>query len=180
MSEQDELLNDFLVETKENLDHLDAELLALDTSPADSGLINAIFRRLHTIKGVCGFLDLRKLESVSHAGETLLGALRAEELEVNDRIINLLLSLCDAIRTIVQTIEETKAEGSQSYDALAAELLAASKPNPGTSTAAPEMSLEDEFEALLDQRAATATSAEKQSQQVIEPSAKSAPQPEVF
>lgn len=183
MSEQDELLNDFLVETKENLDHLDAELLALETSPADSGLINAIFRRLHTIKGVCGFLDLRKLESVSHAGETLLGALRAEELEVNDRIINLLLSLCDAIRTIVQTIEETKAEGNQSYDALAAELLAASKPHCAPPSTTPEMSLDDEFEALLDQRAATPFNAEKlsvetQSERVIEPSTKAASQPE--
>lgn len=161
MSEQDELLNDFLVETKENLDHLDAELLALETSPSDAALINAIFRRLHTIKGVCGFLDLRKLESVSHAGETLLGALRAEELEVTDRIINLLLSLCDAIRTIVQTIEETRGEGNHSYEALAAELLAASKPQHAAASVVPEMSLDDEFEALLDQRAASKVSEEK-------------------
>jgi two-component system chemotaxis sensor kinase CheA len=128
-------------------------------------------------------LDLRKLESVSHAGETLLGALRAEELEVNDRIINLLLSLCDAIRTIVQTIEETKAEGSQSYDALAAELLAAAKPNSSSSNTNSQMSLDDEFEALLDQRAAMIASPqtsniEKQPELMIEPSVKPASQTE--
>lgn len=180
MSEQDELLSDFLIETKENLDHLDAELLALETSPTDSGLINAIFRRLHTIKGVCGFLDLKKLESVSHAGETLLGALRADELKVDDKIINLLLSLCDAIRTIVQTIEETKAEGAQSYDALAAELLAASKPQASGQSSPPQMSLDEEFEALLDQRAAAAPSPTMPAEPIKEVVAKPAPQAEVL
>lgn len=151
MSEQDELLNDFLVESKENLDHLDEELLALEENPSDSQLINSIFRRLHTIKGVCGFLDLHKLESVSHAGETLLGALRSDELKVTDRIITLLLTLCDAIRTIVQSIEETKTEGSQSFDELAQELLAAAKPSAGASQAK-ELSLDEEFAMILAQR----------------------------
>lgn len=151
MSEQDELLNDFLVESKENLDHLDEELLALEANPADSELINAIFRRLHTIKGVCGFLDLHKLESVSHAGETLLQALRSNELKVDDRIITLLLTLCDAIRTIVHSIETTKSEGDKSFEALAAELLTAAKPSSGP-TPAKEMTLDEEFEAILAQR----------------------------
>lgn len=151
MGEQDELLTDFLVETKENLDHLDEELLALEVSPTDSDLINAIFRRLHTIKGVCGFLDLHKLESVSHAGETLLQALRSNELAVDDRIVTLLLTLCDAIRTIVRSIEQTKAEGEQSFEALAADLLEASKPG-SSSAAAKEMTLEEEFAAILAQR----------------------------
>jgi two-component system chemotaxis sensor kinase CheA len=153
MSEQDGLLHDFLIETKEGLDHLDQELLALETSPDDRDLINAIFRRLHTIKGVCGFLDFHKLESVTHAGETLLGELRSEVLKVDDRIITLLLTLCDAIRTIVSSIEETKLEGDACFDALVADLLAAAKPNQ-TSSDEKELSLDDQFELLLAQREA--------------------------
>lgn len=152
MGEQDELLNDFLVESKENLDHLDEELLALESSPEDSELINAIFRRLHTIKGVCGFLDLTKLESVSHAGETLLGALRANELKVTDHIVTLLLTLCDAIRTIIKSIEETKSEGPQSFDQLASDLLAAAKPDAPGAAPKKEMTLDEEFELILAQR----------------------------
>lgn len=156
MGEQDGLLNDFLVETKENLDHLDEELLALETNPEDSDIINAIFRRVHTIKGVCGFLDFHKLEAITHAGETLLDKLRSNELQVSDQIITLLLTLCDAIRTIVQCIEETKAEGSQSFESLATQLLAAA-----TATIAPsakkELSLDEEFELILAQREAENT-----------------------
>ena len=151
MSEQDELLHDFLVETKENLDHLDEELLALEGNPSDSDLINAIFRRLHTIKGVCGFLDLHKLESVTHAGETLLQALRSNELQVTDRIVTLLLTLCDAIRTIVQSIEETKTEGPKVFDSLAADLLAAAQPEPATAQGK-ELTLDEEFALILAQR----------------------------
>ena len=153
MGEQDGLLNDFLIETKEGLDHLDAELLALESSPEDRDLINAIFRRLHTIKGVCGFLDFDKLESVTHAGETLLGELRSEALKVDDRIITLLLTLCDAIRTIVSCIEETKREGEHCFDTLVAELLEAAKTPQGASDSK-EISLDEEFEMLLAQREA--------------------------
>jgi two-component system chemotaxis sensor kinase CheA len=159
MSEQDELLNDFLIESKETLDHLDEELLALENNPEDADLINAIFRRVHTIKGVCGFLDFHKLETVTHAGETLLQALRSNELKVTDRIITLLLTLCDAIRTIVKTVEETRAEGTQSYEQLAADLLAAAQPST-TSSASPEMSLDEEFEAILAQNEAAARAPE--------------------
>lgn len=153
MGEQDGLLNDFLIETKENLDHLDEELLALETNPEDSDIINAIFRRVHTIKGVCGFLDFHKLEAITHAGETLLGELRSNELKVNDQIITLLLTLCDAIRNIVQCIEETKLEGTQSFDALAAQLLEAAKP-PTEKSPSKELSLDEEFDLILAQREA--------------------------
>ena len=175
MSEQDELLNDFLVESKENLDHLDEELLALEGSPEDSDLINAIFRRLHTIKGVCGFLELKKLESVSHAGETLLGALRANELKVTDHIITLLLTLCDAIRTIVTCIEETKGEGTQSFEQLAAELLAAAKPAEQDAAPKKELSLDEEFELILAQREAAESGGEPLEAKPEEP--KPAPTP---
>lgn len=161
MSEQDELLNDFLVETKESLDHLDEELLALEASPSDSDLINSIFRRLHTIKGVCGFLDLHKLESVTHAGETLLGELRSEQLKVTDNIISLLLKLCDAIRNIVESIEETKTEGALDCSQLAKDLLDASKPESTSAAQSKELSLDEEFEALLDQRAAETEQAQE-------------------
>jgi two-component system chemotaxis sensor kinase CheA len=158
MSEQDELLLEFLVETKENLDHLDQELLALETSPTDSGLINSIFRRLHTIKGVCGFLDFHKLESVSHAGETLLDEIRNDRVAVSDSIVSLLLRLCDAIRKITETIEQTKGEGDTEYGPLAQELLAAAKPDEYKNVSASkgkavELTLDDEFEAFLDSQA---------------------------
>jgi two-component system chemotaxis sensor kinase CheA len=153
MNEQDELLHDFLVETRENLDNLDHELLALEQSPADAELINAIFRRLHTIKGVCGFLDLRTLESVSHAGESLLQTLRSQQQVVTDHIITLLLTLCDAIRTIVLNLEQHRSEGAERYEALVSQLTAAAARN-SEGAGGSEPTLEEQFQAILAERAA--------------------------
>jgi two-component system chemotaxis sensor kinase CheA len=151
MGEQDELLNEFLIESNENLDRLDEELVTLETQPTNRELLNSIFRRIHTIKGVCGFLDFSILESVTHAGENLLQALRNGEILVDDYMTTLLLNLCDAVRSMLQTIESTGAEGSERYESLVEAMILAAEKRSSTN-ASPEMSLDDEFEAILAQR----------------------------
>ncbi len=151
MSEQDELLNEFLIESNENLDRLDEELVSLETDPANKDLLNSIFRRIHTIKGVCGFLDFSILESVTHAGENLLQTLRNGEVLVDEHITTLLLNLCDTVRSILQTIEATGTEGSARYEDLVEALVFAAE-RKGTPRPSGEMSLDEEFEAILAQR----------------------------
>ena len=51
MSEQDDLIQEFLVESYENLDRLDSELVTLEESPDDKETLSSIFRTIHTIKG---------------------------------------------------------------------------------------------------------------------------------
>jgi len=72
-----ELLRDFLIECHENLEQLDAFLVALEHEPNDRELLNSVFRTLHTIEGSSGFLSFRKVEAVAHAAENLLSELRA-------------------------------------------------------------------------------------------------------
>jgi len=76
MSELDEVIGEFLVESHENLDRLDQDLVALEDDPTNRQLLGGIFRTIHTIKGTCGFLGFSKLESLTHAGENLLSRLR--------------------------------------------------------------------------------------------------------
>ena len=72
----DELLQDFLVEAGEILDGLGGQLLDLERNPADSDLLNAIFRGFHTIKGGAGFLGLTALVDVCHHAEDVFNQLR--------------------------------------------------------------------------------------------------------
>ena len=51
----DDLIKDFLVESIENLDRLDSELVKLESDPSSEELLSSIFRTIHTIKGSCGF-----------------------------------------------------------------------------------------------------------------------------
>src|SRR3546814_20794247 len=72
----DEVIGEFLVESYENLDQLDRDLLALEDDPDDRVVLGSIFRTIHTVKGTCGFLGFSKLEAITHVGETLLSKLR--------------------------------------------------------------------------------------------------------
>src|SRR3954454_21372613 len=90
MSELDEVIGEFLVESYENLDRLDQDLVALEDNPTDRQLLSGIFRTIHTIKGTCGFLGYSKLEALAHAGENLLSKLRDGEIALNAPITSAL------------------------------------------------------------------------------------------
>ena len=55
MSDND-IVQDFLVESSENLDRLDRDLVGLEKNPRDKDALAGVFRTIHTIKGTCGFL----------------------------------------------------------------------------------------------------------------------------
>ena len=107
----DDILRDFLVDSHEGLDRLDQDLLALDRDPAASEPVASAFRSLHTIKGTCSFLGLRRLERVAHAGESLLAAVRAGRRPWSREIADALLATADTVRTILAGIESRSDRG---------------------------------------------------------------------
>ena len=62
MEDVDEIVREFLVESYENLDQLDRDLVALEESPGSRPLLSSVFRTIHTIKGTSGFLAFGRLE----------------------------------------------------------------------------------------------------------------------
>ena len=64
-----EIVHEFLMESHENLDQLDRDLVALEQQPGSRELLPRIFRTIHTIKGTSGFLAFARLEALTHAGE---------------------------------------------------------------------------------------------------------------
>jgi two-component system chemotaxis sensor kinase CheA len=120
MTEREELLNEFLIESYENLDRLDLDLVALEQDPQNRDRLGSVFRTIHTIKGTCGFLAFSKLEAVAHVGENLLSRLRDLDLLLTAEITTGLLAMVDAIRRMLASIESTGQEG----DADDSELIA--------------------------------------------------------
>lgn len=109
----DDLLSEFLTETSESLEVIDAELVRFEAEPNDQGILNNVFRLVHTIKGTCGFLGLPRLEAVAHAGETLLGKFRDGTIEVTPPAVTLVLESIDQIKVLLGHLEshETEPEG---------------------------------------------------------------------
>ena len=114
----DDIVREFLVESNENLDLLDRELVLLEKDPRNNDTLSSVFRTIHTIKGTCGFLGFAKLESVAHVGENLLSKLRDGTMQLNPGITTALLKLVDAIREMLESIDGTGAEGERDDTAL--------------------------------------------------------------
>ncbi|MDB5312190.1 MAG: CheA signal transduction histidine kinase, partial [Gemmataceae bacterium] len=122
MVEPDPIVKEFLVESYENLDQLDRDLVALEQDPRDRARLGSVFRTIHTIKGTCGFFGFGKLEAVAHVGENLLCRLRDGELLLDPEITTGLLALVDAVRGILARIEAAGEEGDGDYGGLIATL----------------------------------------------------------
>jgi two-component system chemotaxis sensor kinase CheA len=112
----DELTREFLIESQEGLDRMERCLTDLEERPQDKELLGEIFRSVHTIKGTTGFLGFKRLETLAHAGENLLGLLRDGKLSANQPIITGLLQLMDALRGVLRQIETHNQEGDGTED----------------------------------------------------------------
>ncbi len=73
----DDIAADFLIEAREITSRLGEELVALERSPSDKELLNAVFRGFHTIKGGAGFLNLGPMVDLCHALEEQFGNVRS-------------------------------------------------------------------------------------------------------
>lgn len=101
----DDLLADFIAETRETLDALSGEIVAWEAAPQDRSRLDAIFRFVHTVKGSCGFLDLPRLERLSHAAEDVLGDVRAERRKPDAKLVTAVLAIIDRIAELTNAIE---------------------------------------------------------------------------
>jgi two-component system, chemotaxis family, sensor kinase CheA len=124
VDEIDEIVQEFLVESHENLDQLDRDLVALEREPGSRELLGSIFRTIHTIKGTSGFLAFGKLESVTHVGENLLARLRDGKMSMTPRTTDVLLAMVDTVRDLLSLIEQHGNEGDADVSAVVEQITA--------------------------------------------------------
>jgi two-component system chemotaxis sensor kinase CheA len=110
MENHDEILAEFILEAREIIDRLDVDFVRLEEDPGDQALIGNIFRGLHTLKGSSGFFSLKRLEKLSHAGESLLGKIRAGQAKLDFDKSTSLLEMNDILRQIIEGVEASHVE----------------------------------------------------------------------
>jgi len=118
MDEQQEIIQEFLVESNEMLTQLDQDFIELEQRPDDEALLSSIFRTIHTIKGACGFLGFSILEAITHRAENLLSQLRDGERKLTPELTTLLLETFDVVRGILVLIEDKNNEGDDEHQDL--------------------------------------------------------------
>ena len=118
----DDILQEFLAESWENLGQLDIEIVQLEKEPQNDDLLGSIFRTIHTIKGTCGFIGLTGLGAVAHSAENVLGQMRDDTLDITPDAISLVLEAIDEIKEFLQGIEATGSEPANDNSGLIAKL----------------------------------------------------------
>ncbi|WP_415298825.1 chemotaxis protein CheW [Cellulosimicrobium sp. SJTW-1] len=167
----DEIVHEFLVESYENLDQLDQDLVALESDPSSRALLSSIFRTVHTIKGTSGFLGFGNLERVSHVGESLLSELRDGERAMDQPTADVLLALVDTLRAILAKVE-AGAGDDLDVDPMVARIVAVQD-----GTAAPEPDLAPAVAGGTSPDAAAGTAPETDPEPAPEPEAEPEPTP---
>jgi len=94
----DEIVKDFLTESRENLDRLDQELVRLEWEHSAKESLETMVRSIHTIKGTSGFLGFPHGERVTRARECLLTRLRDGQLLRTAEISRRLAAMAAAVR----------------------------------------------------------------------------------
>lgn len=114
----DDLINDFIAETREMLEALSGEIVAWEAMPDDRARLDEIFRFVHTVKGNSGFFDLPRIRALSHAAEDALSAVRSGARSADARLVSAVLAVIDRLAELVEALETGEALGSEDDSAL--------------------------------------------------------------
>ena len=125
LSIQDEALKEFLVESAEGLDQIEREFVELEADPSARHRLAAIFRAVHTVKGMAATMGYARVADLAHRAETLLDALRRGSAPVTDDILQLMFRTVDLLEKSVE-LSVVGREGELDVAAVAAELEKAS------------------------------------------------------
>ncbi|QXD16055.1 chemotaxis protein CheA [Rhodocaloribacter litoris] len=101
-----EIVESFIVETREVFDELDNDLLELEHNAHDQALIDKIFRAVHTVKGTSGFLSLEQMSVLAHHFEDVLNRLRRGERALAPGMMDVLFAAFDQMKVLLHQVEE--------------------------------------------------------------------------
>ncbi|MDO9631972.1 MAG: Hpt domain-containing protein, partial [Humidesulfovibrio sp.] len=127
---------------------MEPNLLQLEKTPENLGLLNEIFRPMHSLKGASGFLGLHKINGLAHKAENILDELRQGAMAVNSAIMDVILSATDALRQIVDNLENTGQEGEVDTASIIARIESILAGDLSTPSAAPQPAADEIPEAV--------------------------------
>ncbi|HSM93667.1 MAG TPA: Hpt domain-containing protein, partial [Anaeromyxobacteraceae bacterium] len=123
--DREALLATFLAEAEEIFVHMEELLVAFERTPSDDGLLHALFRDAHTLKGGASLVGFDAVKDVAHDLESLLERVRKRELSVDDVLVTLLLRSVDVLRAGISEAAAGRLEPTPEATAFRARLAEA-------------------------------------------------------
>src|SRR5512147_1881193 len=125
----------FLIEAGEHLQNLNRGLLSLEKDPADTAMIDELFRAAHTLKGSAAMMGFQGISDVAHKSEDMLGMFRAGAAEIRKETLDFLFDSVDAIKLMVDGVAAGQPEDPlivetilRAYEGVAASVQQAAHP----------------------------------------------------
>ena len=112
----------FLTESREHLSAINHSLLALERAGAGAAsddAVGAIFRAVHTIKGMSATMGYAAVAELSHEMETLLDRVRGGELEISPPVTDAMFKAADALERGVEESVVGRAASVDAWEVLA-------------------------------------------------------------
>ena len=106
MGEFDDIIPEYVTESRELLETIESGLLRLEQGGAQDETVHTVFRAIHSIKGGAGFVGLTKIERLAHKMEDLLNLIRNHDLEPSQPITDALLQSLDVLNSLFERIGE--------------------------------------------------------------------------
>ncbi len=94
----------FIDESKEHLQAINENLLALENDPNDMNIVNEVFRSAHTLKGMSATMGYEDLANLTHKMENVLDGIRNHKIVVNSDILDVVFSSVDDLEAMVNDI----------------------------------------------------------------------------
>jgi len=101
----------FLTESREYLSAMNQHLLELEREPGAEEPVRAIFRTVHTVKGMSATMGYQAVTALAHELESVLDRVRRGEQAVTPALMDALFESADALEAAVES--SVKGEGEQ-------------------------------------------------------------------
>ncbi len=72
--------------------------------------VNALFRSIHTLKGLSGLFGHQGISDLSHALESLLDGIRLGKIDISDEVVRFLFNNIDMLRLLVEELRKDDKE----------------------------------------------------------------------
>jgi len=112
-----EFQDKYIEDAGELIAKLEAVLLDFENNQNDEGIIQEIFRIMHTIKGSAGMFGYNRIAEYTHFLEDIYDLIRKKKLLINKEIIDLTFKSVDLLRLLLLSKESISEEEEELYNA---------------------------------------------------------------
>ncbi|MCG6551485.1 MAG: chemotaxis protein CheA [Candidatus Magnetominusculus sp. LBB02] len=151
----DDVINEYLIQTTELVEDLSQKFVELEQDTTNQGIVDCIFRSVHSVKGASGFFGFNQMVELTHLTESVMKKIKDGEIALTSSIMNVLLGSLDMVKVLLERIR-ARDEGHEDLTGIMAQLQgvydqagAASKKPEAADSCERAPSLED-LEALME------------------------------